>query len=212
MDIKQFAQSIKQKYPQYNTIDDDVLGNMMISKYPQYKAKITGFTPSVEDEIKSVSLERNKLALEADRKSMAPYVPGVQPQGSGFATNDKRPSLGYGVYKTQTGTESKPLTYEEQVADIEKRRLQDYKWYPERRADIDAQYDTELRILDPSGQKAKSVLSDAPENAKKRKVASVAKEFIDTVNSLNGDYESPEAKRKLAFAAGKYNTTAATVS
>jgi hypothetical protein len=37
MTLKQFGQTIKQKYPQYQKIDDEELGRKMIAKYPQYK-------------------------------------------------------------------------------------------------------------------------------------------------------------------------------
>ena len=41
MDTRQFGQSIKQKYPQYQNIDDETLGSRMLEKYPQYRDRIT---------------------------------------------------------------------------------------------------------------------------------------------------------------------------
>jgi len=40
MDKQQFAQQIKQKYPQYASINDDVLVDSILKKYPQYQSKI----------------------------------------------------------------------------------------------------------------------------------------------------------------------------
>jgi hypothetical protein len=40
MDIAQFGQTIKQKYPEYQDMDDADLGQKMLSKYPQYQDMI----------------------------------------------------------------------------------------------------------------------------------------------------------------------------
>lgn len=40
--MQQFAQSIKQKYPQYQNQDDTKLATAFLQKYPQYAAKVTG--------------------------------------------------------------------------------------------------------------------------------------------------------------------------
>lgn len=42
MTIEQLGQKIKQKYPQYNNIDDAELGKKILSKYPQYSNLIDG--------------------------------------------------------------------------------------------------------------------------------------------------------------------------
>jgi hypothetical protein len=50
MTPQQFGQSIKQKYPQYSEVDDVVLADMVIKKYPQYQSQIAKpveQTPSV---------------------------------------------------------------------------------------------------------------------------------------------------------------------
>lgn len=43
--LEEFAQTIKQKYPQYQNIDDRELGMKMIEKYPQYKEKVFDTDP-----------------------------------------------------------------------------------------------------------------------------------------------------------------------
>jgi len=41
MNLQELGQTIKQKYPQYNNIDDTVLANKILEKYPEYQSKIT---------------------------------------------------------------------------------------------------------------------------------------------------------------------------
>lgn len=41
VDYKEFAQSVKAKYPQYANVDDRELAEKMIAKYPQYSNKVT---------------------------------------------------------------------------------------------------------------------------------------------------------------------------
>lgn len=48
MDIAQFGQTIKQKYPEYQDMDDADLGQRMLSKYPQYQDMITAPTQPVQ--------------------------------------------------------------------------------------------------------------------------------------------------------------------
>jgi hypothetical protein len=40
LSIAQFAAEVKSKYPQYKDIDDSVLANKMIEKYPVYADKV----------------------------------------------------------------------------------------------------------------------------------------------------------------------------
>ena len=40
-DYKEFAQKIKNKYPEYKDVDDMVLSKKMIEKYPEYKDQVT---------------------------------------------------------------------------------------------------------------------------------------------------------------------------
>lgn len=45
MDSNQFAQTVKQKYPQYAQVPDDVLTQKIVQKYPQYAKAITPGQP-----------------------------------------------------------------------------------------------------------------------------------------------------------------------
>lgn len=40
MNVAEFGASIKAKYPQYKDVDDEVLGQKMLEKYPQYASKV----------------------------------------------------------------------------------------------------------------------------------------------------------------------------
>ena len=54
MNIEQFGKTIKQKYPQYNNIDDIELGNKILKKYPQYQNMITADKPKIAPQISSI--------------------------------------------------------------------------------------------------------------------------------------------------------------
>ena len=41
IDYKEFASTIKTKYPQYKDVDDLELSQKMVEKYPEYKDKVT---------------------------------------------------------------------------------------------------------------------------------------------------------------------------
>lgn len=44
--IEQFAQKVKEKYPQYKDVNDSELVNRMVEKYPEYKSRISYEKPS----------------------------------------------------------------------------------------------------------------------------------------------------------------------
>lgn len=74
MTLDQFAQTIKQKHPAYADMDNQVLVGMILAKYPQYRASITGPIPEtpidqlpVADQRDRVSLEKSRLELEEAR-------------------------------------------------------------------------------------------------------------------------------------------------
>lgn len=46
---EEFIQKIRSKYPQYESIEDDVLYNKIIEKYPSYKDQITNIQPEATD-------------------------------------------------------------------------------------------------------------------------------------------------------------------
>lgn len=92
MDIVTFGRTIKQKYPQYANMDDEVLGNLMLQKYPQYKTKITGAQKTVEEQQKAINLEKSKIELEKAKKEQVPskplssYLPQTTPTTQPIAT------------------------------------------------------------------------------------------------------------------------------
>lgn len=49
----EFAKKIKEKYPQYENVEDTDLVNKMIEKYPEYKSQITFQTPDKPKEVKT---------------------------------------------------------------------------------------------------------------------------------------------------------------
>lgn len=51
MDITTFSQKIKQKYPEYQSVDDTTLVNKFIEKYPVYKSQVDLTTPQQKQEI-----------------------------------------------------------------------------------------------------------------------------------------------------------------
>ena len=68
---EEFIQKIRSKYPQYESIEDDVLYNKIIEKYPSYKDQITNIQPEATDK----SIEKSKDAsdmktLKAENKPL----------------------------------------------------------------------------------------------------------------------------------------------
>jgi hypothetical protein len=49
--IEEFARKIKEKYPQYQNVNDRELGMKMLEKYPEYKAKVFDTDPQTQQEI-----------------------------------------------------------------------------------------------------------------------------------------------------------------
>ena len=49
--IEEFGQLIKQKYPQYQNINDKELGLKMIEKYPEYKDRVFDTEPNNQAQI-----------------------------------------------------------------------------------------------------------------------------------------------------------------
>lgn len=46
MNLQEFGQSVKQKYPQYQSMSDEDVANSVLKKYPQYQSKIDTTQPS----------------------------------------------------------------------------------------------------------------------------------------------------------------------
>lgn len=89
MDYNQFAETIKQKYPQYKDVDNLTLSQKMVEKYPQYASKVT-FDKKKSDVLGNVasgvsSFFTGKLsdALGADAAKIQAVGNGVNVLASG---------------------------------------------------------------------------------------------------------------------------------
>lgn len=57
MNIAEFGQTIKKKYPQYNDLSDEEIGSKMLEKYPQYKDMVT-VAPVIQQSKEPSTLEK----------------------------------------------------------------------------------------------------------------------------------------------------------
>lgn len=98
VDYKEFAQSVKAKYPQYANVDDRELAEKMIAKYPQYSDKVTFETKKGIDLTPSNVLRNIGAAPTALVKSIATGrdFPSVQKE---IVERDKELSGGIGKFK-----------------------------------------------------------------------------------------------------------------
>lgn len=87
MDRNQFAESIKQKYPQYANIDNETLATKMLEKYPEYASRIK--EPNLYEQM--VSGVKNigktlvsdiKTSYKAQTEGQAPLSTGLQYAGA----------------------------------------------------------------------------------------------------------------------------------
>ena len=65
-DYREFAKTVKSKYPQYKDVDDLELAQKMVEKFPEYKSKVTF------DEVKKkrVYFKGYGIAFETRRHSI----------------------------------------------------------------------------------------------------------------------------------------------
>lgn len=104
MDKNQFAETIKQKYPQYKDMDNTMLADKMIEKYPEYASKITVQTPETVP-TKDVGIVR-KIAGSIVKPFERLASSGIEYGSSGVAYGlDKL--LGTGVYKDYADARTK---------------------------------------------------------------------------------------------------------
>ena len=61
MTLDEFGQKIKQKYPQYNNLDNAQVGHLVLQKYPQYRNVLT------TEQDPSISTPTEKMRQEADK-------------------------------------------------------------------------------------------------------------------------------------------------
>lgn len=111
MDKIQFAQTIKQKYPQYKDVDDSQLADMVISKYPQYQSRLNETTqeaPQGEKGLGGVATGFTKGVLNTSRN----IAGGLQDVGQRFIAGID-PTRTYEDIKGTTGIKSISNTTQE---------------------------------------------------------------------------------------------------
>ena len=91
MNYKQFSQNIKNKYPQYQDIDDLELANKMIAKYPQYQEQVefddvieqAQPEPTLIEKIRGISplevIKETPKQVATDIARLAPIAAGFVP-------------------------------------------------------------------------------------------------------------------------------------
>ena len=84
MNIEQFGKTIKQKYPQYNNIDDIELGNKILKKYPQYQNMITADKPKIAPQRDKEVWEKAGDIVEKGLKKPSEFLYGSQEKKSIF--------------------------------------------------------------------------------------------------------------------------------
>jgi len=52
---KEFALKVKTKYPEYKDIDDNVLVDKMVAKYPEYREQISYFDPEKKNPSQTIA-------------------------------------------------------------------------------------------------------------------------------------------------------------
>lgn len=99
MNYTEFAQRVKQKYPQYNNIDDRELTERMIAKYPQYgsqveyndmpseKQQVVSQTPAAQDVVPSKPLKPIYNQLDPKEHPIAATMQDIAGQGSTALVN-----------------------------------------------------------------------------------------------------------------------------
>lgn len=65
MNLKEFGQSVKSKYPQYSGVSDEELANKVLEKYPEYRNRITPEEKGLGDSIAEVGKERFQDTLKS---------------------------------------------------------------------------------------------------------------------------------------------------
>lgn len=88
MNLQEFGQTIKQKYPQYQSIDDTQLANKIIEKYPEYKSRITetaqekGFLSNVGEDLSKRGQSIKETFKQTASGQINPLETGIQTVGA----------------------------------------------------------------------------------------------------------------------------------
>lgn len=78
--IQEFAQSIKQKYPQYQHVDDKELAIKMLEKYPEYRGKVFDTDPN--SQLNLTPQEKPEGMWEAIKQGGRNIVEGIKDTGN----------------------------------------------------------------------------------------------------------------------------------
>jgi len=102
MNISEFGQSIKQKYPQYANIDDATLGQKTLEKYPQYSDRVTVENPDATKGIfdafkKGVSNIGESIKASGQELSETLATPTSSPMGEFAKTAKVATGLATGI-------------------------------------------------------------------------------------------------------------------
>jgi len=76
--IEEFGKKLKEKYPQYNAIDDRELGLKMLEKHPEYKDRVFDTDPNTQAQIAGTE---TKGVFDAVKKGFSNIKEGIQRSG-----------------------------------------------------------------------------------------------------------------------------------
>lgn len=101
--IEEFGKKIKEKYPQYNAIDDRELGLKMLEKHPEYKDRVFDTDPDTQAKIAGVNTETRGV-FDAVKKGFSNIKEGIQKSGEELSnTLESGAPEPLKVMKTATG-------------------------------------------------------------------------------------------------------------
>ena len=76
LDVNEFANKIKAKYPEYKDVDNNLLAEKMIEKYPEYKGKVS-FEPSKKKVVSELPSEQKVASSLSATQKTAEQKPSV---------------------------------------------------------------------------------------------------------------------------------------
>lgn len=101
--IEEFGRKLKEKYPQYGSIDDRELGLKMLEKHPEYKDRVFDTDPDTQAKIAGVNTETRGV-FDAVKKGFSNIKEGIQKSGEELSnTLESGAPEPLKVMKTATG-------------------------------------------------------------------------------------------------------------
>ena len=101
LDVNEFANKIKAKYPEYKDVDNNLLAEKMIEKYPEYKGKVS-FEPSKKKVATALPSEQPKVSSSSATQKTVEQKPSVS-SGSEDNVFSGYPGKEAKKYKLQDG-------------------------------------------------------------------------------------------------------------